>query len=60
MAEIRPIKGLRNTTEILELCHGTKETVFFTKNGYGDLVVMSIDTYKREFKGPSILSNSNI
>jgi prevent-host-death family protein len=48
MPEIRPIKDLRNTTEISELCHRTQEPVFITKNGYGDLVVMSIDTYRRE------------
>lgn len=48
MAEIRPIKDLRNTAEISELCHSTQEPIFITKNGYGDLVVMSIDTYNRE------------
>jgi PHD/YefM family antitoxin component YafN of YafNO toxin-antitoxin module len=48
MPEIRPIKDLRNTTEISELCHRIQEPVFITKNGYGDLVVMSMDTYNRE------------
>jgi len=47
MPQIRPIKDLRNTTEISDLCHKTKEPVFITKNGYGDLVVMSIDTYEK-------------
>lgn len=46
MPEIRPIKDLRNTTEISELCHQTKEPVFITKNGYGDLVVMSMEAYE--------------
>lgn len=46
--EIRPIKDLRNTTEISALCHETGEPIFITKNGYGDLVVMSIETYKRK------------
>ncbi len=44
--EIRPIKDLRNTTEISELCHQIKEPVFITKNGYGDMVVMSMETYE--------------
>jgi prevent-host-death family protein len=44
---IRPISELRNTTEISELCHKTNEPVFITKNGYGDLVVMSIEAYER-------------
>ena len=48
MPEIRPIKDLRDTTKISELCHKTKEPIFITKNGYGDLVIMSIETYERE------------
>ena len=46
MPQIRPITDLRNTNEISELCHSRKEPVFITKNGYGDLVVMSIETYE--------------
>ncbi len=45
MPRIRPITDLRNTTEISELCHADKEPLFITKNGYGDLVVMSIEAY---------------
>jgi len=46
MPNIKPITDLRNTNEISELCHAKKEPVFITKNGYGDLVVMSIETYE--------------
>lgn len=46
MPQIRPITDLRNTTEISELCHSRQEPVFITKNGYGDLVVMSIEAYE--------------
>lgn len=46
MPQIRPITDLRNTTEISELCHARCEPLFITKNGYGDLVVMSIETYE--------------
>jgi prevent-host-death family protein len=49
MPQIRPISDLRNTTEISELCHSKQEPIFITKNGYGDLVVMSIETYEKEF-----------
>lgn len=45
MPQIRPITDLRNTTEISDLCHAKKEPIFITKNGYGDLVVMSIETF---------------
>lgn len=48
MPEIRPIRDLRNTTEISELCHERNEPVYITKNGYGHLVVMSMDTYKEK------------
>ena len=46
--QIRPITDLRNTTEISEMCNKTGEPVFITKNGYGDLVVMSISAYERD------------
>lgn len=46
MPQIRPITDLRNTNEISELCHSKKEPVFITKNGYGDLVVLSIEAYE--------------
>ena len=46
MPQIRPITDLRNTNEISDICHARREPVFITKNGYGDLVVMSIETYE--------------
>ena len=47
MPQIRPITDLRNTNEISEICHQKSEPVFITKNGYGDLVIMSIETYEQ-------------
>ena len=46
MPQIMPIKELRNTNEISERCHAKREPIFITKNGYGDLVVMSMETYE--------------
>ena len=46
MPQIRPITDLRNTNEISEICNAKQELIFITKNGYGDLVVMSIETYE--------------
>ena len=54
MPQIRPITDLRNTTEISELCHAGKEPVFITKNGYGDLVVMSIELYEELIESQKI------
>ncbi len=47
MPQIRPITDLRNTNDISDVCHAAKEPIFITKNGYGDLVVMSIETYEQ-------------
>ena len=46
MPQIIPIKDLKKTSEISEMCHNTNEPVFITKNGYGDMVIMSIETYE--------------
>ena len=50
MPQIRPITDLRNTTEISELCHARREPVFITKNGYGDMVLMSMETYEAKMR----------
>jgi prevent-host-death family protein len=48
MPKIRPSSDLRNRyNEISEFCHKNSEPVFITKNGKGDLAVMSIETYER-------------
>jgi prevent-host-death family protein len=47
MPIIRPSADLRNKyNEISELCHEYQEPVFITKNGTGDLAVMSIEAYE--------------
>lgn len=47
MPKIIPIKQLKNTAEISELCHSIDEPVFITKNGFGDMVIMSMNTYEQ-------------
>ena len=48
MPTIRPSSDLRNKyNEISEFCHTYNEPVFITKNGAGDLVVMSNAEYER-------------
>jgi prevent-host-death family protein len=48
MPIIKPISDLRNkSNEISELAHNSNEPIFITKNGEGDLVVMSISHYSR-------------
>ena len=48
MPTIRPISDLRNKAKrISDLVHKSDEPVFITKNGEGDMVVMSIAHYSR-------------
>ena len=47
MPKIRSSADLRNNyNEISNFCHTYNEPVFITKNGKGDLAVMSIDHYE--------------
>lgn len=48
MPNIRSSADLRNSyNDISEFCHTYSEPVFITKNGKGDLAVMSIETYEQ-------------
>ena len=49
MPKIMPISVLRDTNEISDVCHRISEPIFITKNGYGDMVVMSMEAYERDF-----------
>lgn len=48
MPQIIPIRDLKNTSEISQKCHASNEPVFITKNGYGDMVIMSMKTYEEQ------------
>jgi prevent-host-death family protein len=44
---IRPVSDLRNNfAEISKTVHETAKPVFLTKNGYGDMVVLSMEAYE--------------
>ena len=48
MTMIRPSTALRNEySEISRTCHETEQPVFITRNGEGDLVVLSIEAYNQ-------------
>lgn len=47
MPQIIPIRDLKKTSEISEMCRNSQEPVFVTKNGYGDMVIMSMETYEK-------------
>ncbi len=49
MSRIRPVSDLRNNfAKISKMVHETEEPMFLTKNGYGDMVVMSIEAYEKK------------
>ena len=46
MPRIIPIRDLKDTAAISQMCSLSKEPVFITKNGYGDMVIMSMEAYE--------------
>ncbi|HAX02530.1 MAG: hypothetical protein A2Y45_04535 [Tenericutes bacterium GWC2_34_14] len=48
MPKIIPIRELKNTASISKYVEETNEPVFITKNGYGSMVIMSIEVYEKE------------
>lgn len=46
MPQIIPIKELKNTAKISDMCHKSEEPIYVTKNGYGDMVIMSMENYE--------------
>ena len=48
MPKIMPITVLRDTNDISDTCRKLNEPIFITKNGHGDMVVMSIEAYERD------------
>jgi len=48
MSQIRPVSDLRNNfADISRTVHETGSPVILTKNGYGDMVVMSYEEYQK-------------
>lgn len=47
MKTIRPVSDLRNNfAEISRIVHETAQPVFLTKNGFGDMVVLSMESFE--------------
>ncbi len=54
MPQIIPIKDLKNTSEISDMCHKSDEPIYITKNGYGDMVIMSMEIYESAMRRHTI------
>jgi len=48
MPQIIPIRDLKNTGEISQMCQEATEPIYITKNGYGDMVIMSVKMYEEK------------
>ena len=46
MPQIITIKDLKDNERISEMCHASDEPINVTKNGYCDMVFMSMETYE--------------
>ena len=57
MPQIIPIKDLKNTASVSEMCHRLDEPIFITKNGYGDMVLMSMELFEATQKKWSLYSD---
>lgn len=57
MPQIIPIKDLKDTASVSELCHRMDEPIFITKNGYGDMVLMSMELFESTHRRWGIYSD---
>lgn len=48
MPRIIPIRDLKDTAAISQMCGESTEPIYITKNGYGDMVIMSMKAYEEK------------
>ena len=48
MPRIIPIRDLKDTAAISQMCSESPEPIYITKNGYGNMVIMSIEAYEKQ------------
>ena len=60
MPQIIPIKDLKNTSEISDMCHKADGPINITKNGYGDMVIMSMEIYENTMRQLSMYRDIEI
>lgn len=49
MPRIIPIRDLKNTAAVSQMCSESTEPIYVTKNGYGEMVLMSMKAYEEKF-----------
>ena len=50
MPQIIPIRDLKKTSQLSQMCKNATEPIFITKNGYGDMVLMSMEMYEKKMR----------
>ncbi len=48
MPRIIPIRDLKDTSAVSQMCNESNEPIYITKNGYGDMVIMSMKVYEEK------------
>lgn len=48
MPRIIPIRDLKDTAAISQMCSESPEPIYITKNGYGEMVIMSMKAYEEK------------
>lgn len=48
MPHIIPIRDLKDTAKISQMCNESTEPIYITKNGYGEMVIMSMKAYEEK------------
>ncbi len=48
MPRIIPIRDLKDTSALSQMCNESNEPIYITKNGYGDMVIMSMKAYEEK------------
>ena len=56
MPMIVPVRDLKDTNKISELCNKEMRPIFVTKNGYGDMVIMSMAYYEQSVGRDAVYS----
>lgn len=46
LPKILPINELKNTANISKICKESETPIIITKNGYSDMVIMSVELYE--------------
>lgn len=54
LPRVVPITDLRKTSEISALCHEVNGPIIVTKNGYSDLVIMTVAAYEQQMAEQSL------